>query len=74
MGRSESERETLGRAPEGNGCVERFIRTLKEQVLWVRTVDSGGTAARALGVQGAITGSRSSNATAISHRRPCGRR
>lgn len=25
------------RAPEGNGCAERFIRTLKEQVLWVRT-------------------------------------
>ncbi len=25
------------RAPEGNGCAERFIRTLKEQVLWVQT-------------------------------------
>jgi transposase InsO family protein len=25
------------RAPEGNGCAERFIRTLKENVLWVRT-------------------------------------
>ena len=25
------------RKPEGNGCVERFIRTLKEQLLWVRT-------------------------------------
>lgn len=24
------------RAPEGNGCVERFIRTLKEQLLWLR--------------------------------------
>ena len=24
------------RAPEGNGVAERFIRTLKEQVLWVR--------------------------------------
>lgn len=24
------------RQPEGNGCVERFFRTLKEQVLWVR--------------------------------------
>ncbi|HEY7066640.1 MAG TPA: integrase core domain-containing protein [Chloroflexota bacterium] len=23
------------REPEGNGCAERFIRTLKEQVLWV---------------------------------------
>ncbi len=25
------------RQPEGNGCVERFIRTLKEQLLWART-------------------------------------
>lgn len=24
------------RAPEGNGCAERFIRTLKEQLLWLR--------------------------------------
>lgn len=24
------------RAPEGNGCAERFIRTLKEQILWVQ--------------------------------------
>lgn len=26
--------------PEGNGCAERFIRTLKEQLLWVRTFDT----------------------------------
>jgi transposase InsO family protein len=25
------------REPEGNGCAERFIRTLKEQLLWVQT-------------------------------------
>jgi len=25
------------RAPEGNGCVERFIHTMKENLLWVRT-------------------------------------
>lgn len=25
------------RAPEGNGCSERFIRTLKENLLWVKT-------------------------------------
>jgi putative transposase len=25
------------RQPEGNGCIERFFRTLKEQVLWLRT-------------------------------------
>ena len=24
------------RQPEGNGCIEHFFRTLKEQVLWVR--------------------------------------
>ena len=24
------------RTPEGNGCAERFIRTLKENLLWVR--------------------------------------
>jgi transposase InsO family protein len=28
------------RAPEGNGCAERFIRTLKEQLLWVGTFDT----------------------------------
>ena len=28
------------RAPEGNGCAERFIRTLKENLLWVRTFNS----------------------------------
>ncbi len=25
---------------EGNGCVERFIRTLKENLLWVRTFET----------------------------------
>jgi len=25
------------RSPEGNGCIERFFRTLKEQLLWVET-------------------------------------
>jgi putative transposase len=25
------------RQPEGNGCVERFMRTLKEQLLWLRS-------------------------------------
>jgi transposase InsO family protein len=28
------------RAPQGNGCVQRAIRTLKEQLLWVRTFDT----------------------------------
>ena len=28
------------RQPEGNGCSERFIRTLKEQLLWIRAFDT----------------------------------
>jgi len=28
------------RAPEGNGCAERFIRTLKENLLWLQTFDT----------------------------------
>ena len=28
------------RVPEGNGCAERFIRTLKENLLWVPTFDT----------------------------------
>lgn len=28
------------RAPEGNGCAERFIRTLKENLFWVRWFDT----------------------------------
>ena len=28
------------RAPEGNGRAERFIRTLEENLLWVRTFDT----------------------------------
>ena len=30
----------LVREPEGNGCIERFFRTLKEQLLWVRHFQS----------------------------------
>jgi transposase InsO family protein len=28
------------RAPEGNGCAERFIRTLKENLLWLRRFET----------------------------------
>lgn len=28
------------REPEGNGCIERFFRTLKEQLLWVRVFET----------------------------------
>lgn len=36
------------RAPEGNGVAERFIRTLKEQLLWVQTFDTVEALRRAL--------------------------
>jgi hypothetical protein len=28
------------REPEGNGCAERFMRTLKEHLLWLKTFDT----------------------------------
>jgi putative transposase len=37
------------REPEGNGCAERFIRTLKENLLWVRAFATVGELAVALG-------------------------
>ena len=30
----------LVREPQGNGCAERFIRTLKENLLWLKTFDT----------------------------------
>ena len=36
------------REPEGNGCAERFIRTLKEQLLWIEPFDSVDALRRAL--------------------------
>ena len=36
------------REPEGNGCIERFFRTLKEQLLWVRHFQSIPELVRAL--------------------------
>ena len=36
------------RQPEGNGCVERFIRTLKEQLLWLRRFRTVGELDQAL--------------------------
>jgi len=42
-------------SPECNGCVERFIRTLKEQLLWVRGVpERRGAALRAGGISRAL--------------------
>lgn len=31
---------TFVREPEGNGCAERFVRTLKEQLLWIRCFET----------------------------------
>lgn len=36
------------REPEGNGCAERFIRTLKENLLWVRAFATAAELAEAL--------------------------
>ncbi len=36
------------REPEGNGCIERFFRTLKEQLLWDRHFQSVLALVRAL--------------------------
>ena len=36
------------REPEGNGCAERFVRTLKEQLLWLRRYDTVEELQRAL--------------------------
>ncbi len=36
------------RQPEGNGCVERFIRTPKEQLLWLRRFRTTGELDQAL--------------------------
>ncbi|GIU77519.1 MAG: hypothetical protein KatS3mg005_0757 [Bryobacteraceae bacterium] len=36
------------REPEGNGCIERFLRTLKEQLLWMRHFETVEELAEAL--------------------------
>jgi transposase InsO family protein len=36
------------REPEGNGCIERFFRTLKEQLLWVPHFETTGELTEAL--------------------------
>ncbi len=38
----------LVRAPEGNGCAERFMRTLKEHLVWLTTFESVEELRRAL--------------------------
>jgi transposase InsO family protein len=36
------------REPEGNGCAERFVRTLKENLLWIHVFDTLAELAEAL--------------------------
>ena len=36
------------RAPEGNGCAERFVRTLKENLFWVQSFNTIEELRRAL--------------------------
>ncbi len=36
------------REPEGNGCIERYFRTLKDPLLWVRHFQSISELVRAL--------------------------
>ena len=42
------------RAPEGNGCAERFIRTLKENLLWIRRKTGDHAAPLCLALQPTI--------------------
>src|SRR4029450_8537738 len=63
------------REPDGNGCVERFIRTLKENLLWVRRFDTIEELRLALhAFRATYTRLGSSNAPATSPQRPSERR
>jgi putative transposase len=58
------------REPEGNGCAERFIRTLKENLLWVRRFETveGSCAWPCSGSSRPTTRPGSSSGTATRHR------
>ena len=59
------------RQPECNGCVERFIRTLKEQLLWVQGVpERRGTAMRAGGISRALQPALDRPAPGLPHASP----
>jgi transposase InsO family protein len=36
------------REPEGNGCAERFVRTVKENLLWIHVFETVGELIEAL--------------------------
>jgi hypothetical protein len=58
------------RAPEGNGVAERFIRTLKEQLLWVKSFRTMRSfASRSMNSVARTTSAGSSSGTAIGRRR-----
>lgn len=60
------------RAPEGNGCAERFIRTLKENLLWLRSFERSSSCAKPCsGSRNVTIGPGSSNASATGHRPKC---
>ena len=62
-------------APEGNGCAERFIRTLKEQLLWVETSRPWSSCASPCSPSRSATTRRGSpSATATAPRPPSARR
>ena len=62
-------------APEGNGCAERFIRTLKEQLLWVEPFETvQQLRLRCSRSRTATTRSGWSSATATAPRPPSARR
>jgi putative transposase len=60
------------RAPEGNGCVERAIRTLNEQLLWVQSIETVEELRLPLHWPSSTTNSGSSSAMASSRPRSAG--
>jgi transposase InsO family protein len=58
------------RQPEGDGCIERFFRTLKEQVLWVRRFRDLESCVRLSESSGALQPALDSGAAELSHASP----
>ena len=60
---------TFVRQPEGNGCIERFFRTLKEQLLWHCQVDEIETLRKARRLTPKLLGSGPSRTRHIAHQK-----